>query len=198
MGQTYKKISNSNVIWRVLRQRSGGMLWIGCYGYGTFVNIGRSMEWDRPPGQHLCPQILLCCPVFCQIKDGLQWYPFKLQKLPRWVKVRSSGHLSFHVNSFKHANFSDLRKQKVGETLEIPLSNFIIVLKRNVQPGRWGKAGGLWRLLRPWPTAEGWTRGWLAPAVSPDRALVDGSSKVLCIQLKIAGPYIVLPVDTIP
>lgn len=69
--------------------------------------------------------------------------PFKLQKLLRWVKVRSSGHLSFHVNSFKHANFSDLRKQKVGATLEIPLSNFIIVLKRNVQPGRWGKAGGL-------------------------------------------------------
>lgn len=51
--------------------------------------------------------------------------PFKLQKLPRWVKVRSSGHLSFHVNSFKHANFSDLRKQKVGRgNLRHPLVQF--------------------------------------------------------------------------
>lgn len=32
--------------------------------------------------------------------------------------------MSFHVNSFKHANFSDIRKQKVGETLEIPLFQF--------------------------------------------------------------------------
>lgn len=35
--------------------------------------------------------------------------PFKLQKLPGRVKVRTTGHLSFNANSFKHVNFSDLR-----------------------------------------------------------------------------------------
>lgn len=44
---------------------------------------------------------------------------FKLQNPPGRVKVRTTGLLSFDVNSFKHANFSYLRIQKVEETLEI-------------------------------------------------------------------------------
>lgn len=49
-----------------------------------------------------------------------------------------------------------------------------------------------------WPAAEAWTRSWLATAVWPEHALVDGSSKALHIQLKIFGPDIFCPLILFP
>lgn len=124
--------------------------------------------------------------------------PLRLQKLPRKVKVRSSDHLSFNGSSFKHTNFSDLRIQKVGGNWEIISSNFVIVLKRNPQPGRWEKVWGLWGPLWPWPAAAGWTRDWPAYVVSLESSLVHSSNNAHHIQLQIFGPYTFYPLILFP
>lgn len=72
------------------------------------------MDWDRPVGQRLCSQTL---PPLSDILPNKELSPpmsspFKLQKLSR-VKSKEWWSFVFNVNSWKHANFSDLRIQKV-------------------------------------------------------------------------------------